>query len=122
MQENFVEIMREQVKANKQKYPVMSQYTKAMWESPFMVQYLEDGLAKERGEDILNVNGTPMGQAVWNLICTKRDLELWTKIGMKPHRRWKVTDAKKYFGIKGTGENLMKQFMVIYDNIYHGML
>jgi len=122
MEENFVEIMRKKVKANKQEYPVMSQYTKAMWESPFMVQYLEDGLARERGEDILNVNGTPMGQAVWNLLCTKRDLTLWTKIGMKPHRHWKVTNVKKYFGIKGTGENLMKQFMVIYDNIHNGML
>jgi len=114
--------MREQVKANPEVYPVMSQYTKAMWESPFMEQYLEDGLALERGEEIMTLNGKPMGQAAWNLICTKRDLTLWTEIKMKPHRHWKVTDVKKYFGIKGTGENLMKQFMVIYNNIYHGML
>ena len=114
--------MRELVNAATLGYPVMSLYTKAMWESPFMEQYLEDGLALERGEEIMTLNGKPMGQAVWNLLCTKRDLELWTKKGMKPHRRWKVTDVKKYFGIKGNGENLMKQFMLIYDNIHNGML
>ena len=100
----------------------MSRFTPAMWESPFMEQYLEDGLALERGEEILSLNGKPMGHAVWNLLCTKRDLTLWTETGMKPHRRWKVSTVKKYFGIKGNGANLMEQFMLLYNNIHNGQL
>jgi hypothetical protein len=117
---NFVEQMRQTVNENKEAYPLLSQWTKAMWESPFMEQYQRDGNDHEEGREIMNVNGKPMGQAVWNLICTKRDLTLWTKIGMKPTRSWKVTTAKKYFGIKGTGENLMKQFMLIFNVIHEG--
>lgn len=122
MQTNFVEEMREEVKANPKEYPVMSRFTPAMWESPFMGQYLEDGLALERGEEILSLNGKPMGHAVYNLLISKRDLEMWTRMKMKPHRRWKVSHVKKYFGIKGNGENLMNQFMLLYNNIHEGQL
>ena len=122
MQTNFVEIMREQVKASPKEYPVLSQFTPAMWQSRFMRQYLEDGLALERGEEILSYNGKPMGLAVWNLLVSKRDLEMWTKFKMKPNRHWKVSTTKKYFGIKGNGENLMEQFMLIHDHICEGQL
>ena len=122
MQTNFVEEMREEVKANPKEYPVMSRFTPAMWESPFMGQYLEDGLALERGEEILSLNGKPMGHAVYNLLISKRDLEMWIRMKMKPHRRWKVSHVKKYFGIKGNGENLMNQFMLLYNNIHEGQL
>ena len=38
----------------------------------------------------------------YNLICSKRDVSLYAKTSMKPHARWKVSDVKKYFNIKGT--------------------
>ena len=63
----------------------------------------------------LSMNGTPMSTAIYNLIVSKRDLSLWTGIGMKPHRHWKVSDVKKYFGIKGNGKELMAEFMKVYD-------
>ena len=122
MQTDFVKEMRKEVKANPKEFPVMSRFTPSMWESPFMADYLEDGLALERGEEILSLGGKPMGVAVWNLLVTKRDLSFWTEMGMKPHRRWKVTDVKKYFGIKGSGKNLMNQFMLLYNNIHEGQL
>jgi hypothetical protein len=56
------------------------------------------------------VNGEFMPHALWNLICSHRDLHLWTKYKMKPHRHWKVSDVKKYFGIKGSGETLLERF------------
>ena len=38
----------------------------------------------------------------------------WTvhgsKFGMKPHRRWKVSQVKAYFGIKGNRDTLLKRF------------
>ena len=65
--------------------------------------------------DLMSVQGTPMPQALWNLMVSKRDLTLWCKIGMKPHRGWKVSNVKRYFNITGTGENLLARFMKIYD-------
>jgi hypothetical protein len=34
---------------------------------------------------------------------------------MKPHRNWKVSDAKTYFNIKGTGEKLLADFMEVFN-------
>ena len=48
----------------------------------------------------LTLNGAKSNRAVWNLICSRRDVKLW-QVGMKPHRGWKITDVKNYFGIKG---------------------
>ena len=63
----------------------------------------------------LNVPYAGMPAGLWNLVCTKRDLTMYVKHGMKPHRHWKVTDVKKYFGIKGTGEKLLADFMKVFD-------
>lgn len=59
------------------------------------------------------VNGSPMSQGVWNLIVTKRDLSMWTQFKMKPHRNWKVSQVKTYFGLKGRGQKLFDQFMAL---------
>lgn len=58
----------------------------------------------------MNVNGSPMSLGVWNLICSNRDLNLWCRIGMKPHKGWKVSVVKRYFGIKGSGDKLLSEF------------
>jgi hypothetical protein len=74
-------------------------------------QYATDELI---GKSV-NVNGKPMRWSTWNLLVTKRDLNLYVNFGMKPHRHWRVTDVKKYFGIKGTGQNLLNNFMKLYN-------
>ena len=48
----------------------------------------------------LNVNGAPMPAGMWNLLLSIRDCKLYSK-GIKPHRNWKISDVKWYFGIKG---------------------
>ena len=48
----------------------------------------------------LNVNGAPMSKAYWNLILSIRDCKLYSK-GIKINRFWKITDVKRYFGVKG---------------------
>ena len=58
----------------------------------------------------MSVNGNDMSHAVWNLICSHRDLKLWCNLGMKPHRHWKVSQVKAYFGLKGNKAKLLEQF------------
>lgn len=70
-----------------------------------------------KGKDMININGKEIPRAIWNLILTKRDLSLYTK-GMKVNRQWKVSDVKKYFGIKGSGYKLYEQFMTIHHFIF----
>jgi len=82
---------------------------------PFYKHLMDEAERQLAGEEIMMVNGSPMGGAIWNLIVSKRDFELWTKLKMKPTRSWKVTDAKKYFGITGSGQKLLDNFMEIYD-------
>ena len=67
----------------------------------------------------LYVNGKESSRGMWNLIVSKRDLGLW-KIGMKPNRHWKVTDVKKYFGLKGNKEKLYEDIckMVEENTLY----
>tara|TARA_R110000796_G_C14495240_1_gene428214 strand:- start:858 stop:1154 length:297 start_codon:yes stop_codon:yes gene_type:complete len=85
-------------------------------DSPFMAE-LQEGRT-------MNVNGNPMPTAIWNLLISKRDLTMWTRkfkdgrpMKMKPHRHWKVTDVKKYFGITGIGDKLLANFMALYDDV-----
>ncbi len=52
------------------------------WESPMMI------------------NGEEANKGYYNLVLSIRDLKLW-KMGLKPHRYWKISDVKRYFGIKG---------------------
>lgn len=61
-------------------------------------------------EEKMNVNGSPMSPAVWNIIVSHRDLKMWCLHGWKPHRGWKVSAVKAYFGLKGSGEKLLKDF------------
>ena len=61
---------------------------------------------------------TAMNKAEFNLICSKRDVSMYVKHGMKPHRHWKVNDVKEYFGIKGAGQKLLDNFMQVRDEYY----
>ena len=53
--------------------------------------------------NIFSVNNAPMSRAYWNLIISIRDCKLYSK-GIKPHRNWKITHVKMYFGVKGSAE------------------
>lgn len=64
----------------------------------------------------MNVNTKPMAKGMWNLILSKRDCGLYSK-GIKPHRNWKITDVKKYFGIKGSASEMAEQLSEIYNLI-----
>ena len=58
--------------------------------------------------NVLRVNEGQMSRAVWNLILSKRDCNLYAK-GIKPHRMWKISDVKWYFGIAGGAQKCAEQ-------------
>tara|TARA_Y100001938_G_scaffold150834_1_gene243705 strand:- start:154 stop:402 length:249 start_codon:yes stop_codon:yes gene_type:complete len=55
----------------------------------------------------------------YNLIISIRDLRLYIK-GIKPHRRWKITPLKEYFGIKGSKDKMLEQLTQIKTIIEKG--
>ena len=66
-------------------------------------------------EKDLSINGNASSKGLYNLIVSKRDLGLWSKIGMKPHRHWKVSDEKKYFGLKGNKHKIYEDICKMVD-------
>ena len=63
----------------------------------------------------IRMNDGFMAVGVCNLILSIRDMKLFCKIGMKPHRRWRMKDVKWYFGVNGGKDKVLAQleeFMV----------
>ena len=56
---------------------------------------------------------------LWNLSLSIRDLKLYSK-GIKPHRRWKITPVKKYFGMTGHKEVLLEKLHRLNEIINEG--
>jgi len=55
----------------------------------------------------MKVNDGQMAHGTWNLIISIRDCNLYSK-GIKPHRNWRISDVKWYFGISGSAEKMAK--------------
>ena len=74
-------------------------------------KFLKDlaGNGKDNGVDTTNVN-----LGMYNLICSKRDLQLYCK-GIKPHRNWKISSVKEYFGMNGNREELSRKLDLLYQ-------
>jgi hypothetical protein len=53
----------------------------------------------------IHVNGGQMPVGYYNLIVSIRDCKLYSK-GIKPHRMWKISDVKWYFGVKGNAQQI----------------
>tara|TARA_B100001248_G_scaffold198366_1_gene152787 strand:- start:107 stop:496 length:390 start_codon:yes stop_codon:yes gene_type:complete len=62
----------------------------------------------------------PMNRAIYNLIVSKRDVCLYAKLGMKPHRGWKIGDVKRYFGLKGNINTLLPKYLELCDIMLGG--
>ena len=67
----------------------------------------------------LKVNNGTMPLGYWNLIISIRDCKLYSK-GMKPNRHWKISDVKKYFGLKGDAGKLVMQLEYIKNALTNG--
>ena len=66
--------------------------------------------------DLENKDGHTVNKGLYNLMISKRDLMLYSK-GIKPHRFWKITDVKKYFGLKGNKNDLLKKITMLHKVI-----
>ena len=64
-------------------------------------------------KDLSNTSNN-VNRGMYNLICSKRDLKLYVK-GIKPHRLWKISDVKWYFGMNGNAETLHSKLVKLYD-------
>jgi hypothetical protein len=53
----------------------------------------------------ITVNKGQMPVGYWNLIVSIRDVKLYS-YGIKPHRMWKISDVKWYFGVKGNAQQI----------------
>jgi len=49
---------------------------------------------------------------MWNLSLSIRDLKLYSK-GIKPHRRWKISPVKEYFGVNGSKKTLLSKLQIL---------
>lgn len=81
-------------------------------DSPFRTDLLEATSVEPATHSIVNINGTDYPRAMWNLILSRRDLGLW-RAGIRPHRNWRVTHVKKYFGVKGNTDKVHNYVVVL---------
>jgi len=81
---------------------------------PELFKRMETPFVKELiGGEGMPVNGNFMPHALWNFACAYRDINMWVGFKTKPHRNWKISQCKEYFGLKGNGQKLLDQFEVI---------
>lgn len=70
-------------------------------------QFVADSTSKDA---VIAINDGYMTRGWYNLVVSIRDLGLYQK-GIKPHRNWRITDVKNYFGIKGNKTKLYDQLL-----------
>ena len=70
-------------------------------------------------QDLENKENYNVNKGTYNLICSIRDLKLFTK-GIKPHRHWRLKDVKIYFGLKGNTEKVLHQLISV-DKMLKGI-
>jgi hypothetical protein len=64
-------------------------------------------------------NGKSVDQyrTLLQLTFQRRYARTYAEIGMKPTRHWKITDLKKYYGVKGNALKVADQLDAIYESI-----
>ena len=64
----------------------------------------------------LSINGAQSSRAFYNLVISIRDVSLFSK-GIKPHRGWRITDVKNYFGVKGSPTKVLIQLQALREDL-----
>ena len=67
-------------------------------------------------EKPMRINTMESNRGYYNLVLSIRDLGLHTKIGMKPHRHWRLKDVKQYFGITGSASSMLTRLQAFKNN------
>lgn len=72
-----------------------------------MLAVVQSPFAEQLG-DGFRFNDGHMSRGMYNLILSKRDMNLFVR-GIVAHRHWRFGDVKKYFGLSGGKEKVCKQ-------------
>lgn len=67
-------------------------------------------------EQLHSMDDKQVSHAVYNLIVTRRDVNLYLK-DIKPHAQWKIGDVKAYFGIKGGKQKIADQINLLHREL-----
>ena len=71
---------------------------------------------KDISRNSLDVNFCGTNKGIYNLMICIGQVKLFSK-GIKPTRKWRLKDVKKYFGIKGNTESILAQLETLNDII-----
>ena len=72
-------------------------------------QFYRDMIEESR---TVNINNSVVPIGYWNLLLSIRYCKLYS-VGLKPHRNWKISDVKRYFGVKGDAKQIVEQLTEI---------
>lgn len=73
-----------------------------------MLAVIQSPFASQLGES-LSFNGGQMSVGMYNLLVSRRDMKMYSRHNMKPHRFWKFGDVKTYFGLSGNKDKVCRQ-------------
>ena len=73
-----------------------------------MLAVVQSPFAAQLGDNF-SFNGGRMSRGMYNLMVTRRDMKMYARHNMKPHRFWKITDVKTYFGLSGGKDKVCQQ-------------
>jgi hypothetical protein len=65
----------------------------------------------------ISLNGCEVSLGYYNLALSIRDMKMYVKFSIKPHRGWKISDVKKYYGLKGDKVNILEGLLIYQDCI-----
>jgi len=63
----------------------------------------------------LTINDTVSSKGYYNLVISIRDLKLY-KVGLRPHRHWRLKHVKEYFGVKGSVTKMITHLEQLRDS------
>ncbi len=94
--------------------------------APFFEQ-LERDVAERRVTNVgyIENDGTSKSadqyRSLLQLTFQRRYARSYATIGMKPTRHWRITDVKKYYGVKGNATKVADQLDAIHESIIQAL-
>ena len=81
-------------------YPMLSE----RMDTPFVADLLSG--------TTIYMNGQERNIAVYNIIIGTRDVRCY-QLGLIPHKGWKITEFKRYYGLKGRKDKVFADFLAL---------
>ena len=72
-------------------------------------------------DDDGNGNSVDQYRSLLQLTFQRRYARSYATIGMKPTRHWRITDLKKYYGVKGNATKVADQLDAIHESIIQAL-